>query len=283
MLASIFLIAANVFDSATFNNFVHSAFLKLANLGERLILAVVVFFIGRWVIKWLNKFVHKILLSKELDQMAVSFISNTTDIIFKIILALIIISILGVETTSFAAIIAAAGLAVGMAMKDNLSNFAGGVMILLNKPFKIGDTITAQNMTGSVKDIGILYTILLTPDNRTIFLPNGPLSTGVIINVTAQPERRLDITLNINYGNNPDDLKTILTEVVNDDERILKTPAPFVGVTLINNGNFDIVIRVWTKTSYYSGLNIALNERIYKVFSEHGIYTSSTLSVKLMQ
>lgn len=273
----------NVLDSVTFKNLLNLAITKIVSLGERIIFAVIVYFVGRWVIKWLEKIVNRILERKSIDVTVVTFVNNTVDTLFKIVLGLIIVSILGLETTSFAAIIAAAGLAVGMAMKDNLSNFAGGVMILMNKPFRIGDSITAQGLTGTVNSIGILYTILNTSDNRTIYLPNGPLSTGVIINVTSQPLRRLDITLNINNGNDAEELKTILSGIISNQELVLETPTPFVGITQVNNGNFDVVMRVWVQTSNYSALNIQLNEQIYKTLSEKGIFTSSSITVKMAQ
>lgn len=283
MLNFILLQSANNIDVSTLDTFLHSAFAKMIDLGERIILAVIIFFIGRWVIKWIKKLVARIMQRKHVEGAVVAFSNNMVDALLKIVLGLVIISVLGIETTSFAAILAAAGLAVGMAMKDNLSNFAGGVMILLNKPFKLGDSISAQGMDGIVRDIGILYTVLLTGDNRTIYLPNGPLSTGTIINVTAQPRRRLDITLNINYGNSAEDLISLLNEVISQNDKVMETPTPFVGVTTINNGNFDIALRVWVLTGDYGTVSVSLNEAIYKALSEKGVYTSSTLTVKMAE
>lgn len=285
MLNFIFLQAAakGILDISALDTFLHSAFAKMVDLGERIILSVVVLIIGRWVIKWLRKLVARILERKNVEGAVVSFVNNMADVLFKIVLGLIIVSILGIETTSFAAILAAAGLAVGMAMKDNLSNFAGGVMILLNKPFRLGDTISAQGADGVVREIGILYTVLLTGDNRTIYLPNGPLSTGTIVNVTAQPRRRLDITLNVNYGNSADDLKAIIAEVADGNSKVMETPTPFIGVTAINNGSFDIVLRVWVLTGDYGSTSVELNEALYKALSEKGVYVPSVLSVKMTE
>lgn len=270
-------------DISALDTFLHTAIAKIIDLGQRIALSAVIFFIGRWVIKWIEKLVGRILQRKHVEGAVVSFVNNMVDAMLKIVLGLIIISILGIETTSFAAILAAAGLAVGMAMKDNLSNFAGGVMILLNKPFRLGDSISAQGMDGVVREIGILYTVLLTGDNRTIYLPNGPLSTGTIINITAQPRRRLDITLNINYGNSADELKSVLSELIESNDKIMETPTPFIGVTAINNGTFDIVIRVWVLTGDYGTVSIDMNEAIYKAFSEKGVYAPSTLTVKMTE
>lgn len=256
---------------------------RLLAFGEKLIVAVIVYFIGRWIVNWLMRLVDRIMSRKKVDDTIVSFANNMIDVLLKVVLALIIINILGVETTSLAAVLAAAGLAVGMAMKDNLSNFAGGVMILLNKPFKLKDNITAQGVSGIVKDIGILYTVLLTADNRTIYLPNGPLSTGTIINVSTQKERRVDIILNISYGNDADSLKEILYSVVNTEEKILRARESFVGVTQVNNGSFDITVRVWALSENYSTVRVNLNELIYRTLTEKGIFASSTLAVKMVE
>lgn len=252
-------------------------------LGLKLLAAVVVFIIGRWVIGWLRKFINRFLTRRKVEETVKSFLDSLASITLKIILFLIVVNILGIQTTSFAAVLAAAGLAIGMAMKDNLSNFAGGVMLLVNKPFKVGDRIIAQSTDGAVQSIGILYTVLLTADNRTIFVPNGPLSTGTITNISAQKERRVDITFNINYGVDIEDLKNTLFSIIKENTLIKETPQPFVGLTLVNNGSIDVTIRVWVNSSDYATVNVALNEKIYTILSEKGIYTPSSLSVKLLK
>lgn len=251
--------------------------------GLKLLAAFVVLIIGRWVISWTRKFINRFLTKRKVEETVKSFLDSLANITLKIILFLIIVNILGIQTTSFAAILAAAGLAIGMAMKDNLSNFAGGVMLLINKPFKVGERIIAQGTDGTVQSIGILYTILLTADNRTIYIPNGPLSTGTITNVSAQKERRVDLTFNINYGVNIEDIKNTLLSVIKDTKLIKDTPQPFIGLTLINNGSIDVTIRVWVNSGDYASVNIALNEKIYTVLSEKGIYAPSSLSVKLLK
>lgn len=253
-------------------------------LGQRIVLAAVIFFIGRWLIRLLRSFISRFLERKKIEKTVKSFLDSVASITLKIILFVIIVNVLGVSTTSFAAILAAAGLAIGMAMKDNLSNFAGGVMLLINKPFKVGDRILSQGMDGVVQAIGILYTVLLTGDNRTIFIPNGPLSTGNIINFSTQPNRRIDMTLNVNYGANVDDIKKIIDNIIESEKRIKNIPsAPFIGVTMLNNGTIDITIRVWVDTNDYASVNVYLNEEIYTQFSQKGIYSPSTLSVKMLK
>lgn len=252
-------------------------------LGMKLIVAAIAFIIGRWVIRWLRKFIDRFLERRRVEYTVKSFIDSFADIMLKVILFLVIVNILGISLTSFAAILAAFGLAVGMAMKDNLSNFAGGVMILINKPFKAGDRIVVQGMDGVVQSIGILYTILLTGDNKTIYIPNGPLSTGNITNFSSQSKRRIDITLPLNYGVDIEFIKQTIQAIISQESRIEKTPDPFVGVTLLNNGAIDLTLRVWVNNSDHSSVNILLNEAIYTAFSEKGIYAPSVLNVNLLK
>lgn len=282
MLAFVLLQNIEKISTSSFEPLVQGLLDRLIGLGEKLIIAVLVYFVGSWLISWLRKLVKKIMSRKQVDGAVESFINSLVSTLLRIVLIVAIIGILGIPTTSLAAIIAAGGLAIGMAMKDNLSNFAGGIMILLNKPFKLKDRILVQGMDGVVTEIGILYTILLTADGRTIYIPNGPLSTGSITNYSTQENRRVDISLNINYGNNADELKAILTEVVNQNTMVLKTPAPFVGITNINNGNFDIVIRVWVLNENYGNVSVGLNEAIYTTLSRKGVFEASSLSVKMV-
>lgn len=251
------------------------------NLGLKLVAAAVVFIIGRWIIGWLRKLINKFLEKRRIENTVKGFLDSLANISLQTILFLLIVSILGISMTSFAAILAAAGLAVGMSMKDNLSNFAGGVMLLINKPFKVGDRILSQGMDGTVQTIGILYTVLLTGDNRTIYIPNGPLSTGTITNYSDQSQRRIDITLNISYGTDVEKAKTILQSVIQSNKLIKDYPSPFIGVTTINNGSIDITIRVWVNNPDYGSVNVDLNEKIYAIFRENGIYTPSLLTIKM--
>ncbi len=268
---------------STFDRLFDQLFDSAVSLGLKILAAIVVYIIGRWVIKWLRKFIDRFLERRNIEKTVKSFLDSLANITFKVLLFLIIVNILGIQTTSFAAILAAAGLAVGMSMKDNLSNFAGGVMLLVNKPFRVGERIVAQGVDGTVQSIGILYTVLLTGDNTTIFVPNGPLSTGNIVNYSAQKERRVDITFNINYGNDLNELKNTLLAIINDNNLIKKTPAPFVGVTMVNNGSIDITMRVWVSSTDYAATSVDLNEKVYATLSDKGIYTPSSLSVRMLK
>lgn len=275
-------------DKAEFTDFdFNSLLIRLldhaVDIGIKLIIVAIVFVIGKWVIRWVRKFAERFFERKKIETTVKSFLDSLINITLQIVLFLVIINILGIHMVSFAAIVGAAGLAIGMAMKDNLSNFAGGVMLLINKPFRVGDRILAQGMDGTIKSMGILYTILSTGDNRTIYIPNGPLSTGTIVNYSDQKERRIDITLNVTFGHDVNTLKGILQKIIDNEPLIKKNPTPFIGLTTLNNGTIDLTIRAWVNNSDYGTVNISLNERIYKDFQENNIYTPSTLSVKMIK
>lgn len=237
------------------------------DLGIKIVTCLVVYYLGRFLIKWIEKLFHKFLERRKIDPSVKSFLGSLCNITLTILLVLSIIGILGIQTTSFAALIASAGLAIGMAMKDNLGNFAGGVMILFNKPIKIGDHILAQNQEGVVQSIGILYTVLTTGDNKTIYIPNGPLSTGSILNFSTQPQRRIDITIGVDYGTSLQDVKDILNEIIRSNTFILKSPEPFIGLLKLNDSSIDFVIRVWVESSNYWPVYFFLNENIYEKFT----------------
>lgn len=279
MLLSILLQAAY---SSKVEQVLNILFEKAVGFGEKIIIVVVVYFIGSWIIKVLNRLAGKLLDNKNIDVTVQRFVRNLIKYTLNVILIVILIGILGIQTTSFAAILAAAGFAIGMAMKDNLGNFAGGVMLLINKPFKIGDRIVAQGQDGTVSEIGILYTVLTTPDGRVVYQPNGPLSTGAIVNFTTSPNRRVDISFNVNYGNDADSLKELVLNIVMANDKILKDPAPFVGLTNVNNGNFDITVRAWAVNSDNLNVNVSLNEDVYRALKEKGIYTSSPTSIRMV-
>jgi small conductance mechanosensitive channel len=249
----------------------------------KLLVAIVLFFVGRFLIGRLRKVSSRILLRKKMDETIRSFLDSLINITLKILLAIIIVGQLGVQTASFAAIIAAASLAIGMAMKDNLGNFAGGVMILFNRPFKVKDRILAQGQDGVVQSIGILYTILLTPDHRTLYIPNGPLSTGTIVNYSSQSTRRVDVTFTLGYGARLDKIKAIVKDIVAANAAILLAPEPVIELTTLNNGSIEVAVRVWANGENFAIVNRYLNENIYNAFIENGIYGPSVTTVKIMQ
>ena len=178
---------------------------------------------------------------------------------------------LGVEMTSFIAILGAAGLAVGMALSGTLQNFAGGVMLLIFKPFKVGDFIEAQGYAGVVKEIQIFNTIITTGDNKTIIIPNGGLSTSSMVNYSTMPTRRVDWTFGIGYGDDVDKAKEVLKKLLSEDARILKDPEPFIAVSELADSSVNFVVRAWVNGADYWGVFFDMNEKVYKTFDKEGL------------
>jgi small conductance mechanosensitive channel len=236
-----------------------------------LLIAIIIFIIGRWVIKRLLGLEDRIFSKVEMDKALKGFLRNISHIALYVALILLIINIVGSSTVSLAALIASVGLAIGLAVKDNLANFAGGVMLLFNKPFKGGDYIQFQSLEGTVQTVGILYTILNTVDNKVLYIPNGPLSTGSIVNFNKQHIRRLDLDAGVGYGTPISLVKDVLTELIKDHDKILSDPKPEIRMTEMNNTSIVFQLRVWTKTSDFWDVNFWLNEAIYTEFNNRGI------------
>lgn len=243
----------------------------IVSFATKLALGLAILFIGFWLAKRASRLVRKMMEKGDSDPGLVTFISSLTSTILKILVFVTAITQVGIEMTSFVAILGAAGLAIGMAFSGTLSNFAGGVMILVFKPFKVGEFITAQGESGTVKEIHIFNTYLNTPDNKMIVLPNGPLANGNIVNFTRADTRRVDFTFGIAYG---DDLKTakdLLQQFIIEDQRILTDPAPFVRLGALADSSVNITVRVWTKKEDYWDVHFDMNERVYTEFEKHGL------------
>lgn len=238
------------------------------DLAWKIFIAFVIFFIGRWLIGRIRKMTDKITTMQKMDSTLQGFMRNALDVFLYILLFIIIINVVGTKTFSIAALIGSAGLAIGLAVKDNLANFAGGVMLLFNKPFKVGDYIEAQSNAGTVKSIGILYTMMTTADNKTIYIPNGPLSTGTIINISTQPTRRVEIIVSIQYGTDVEIVKSMLIDIAKNHPNVLKSPEPFARMALMNEHSIDFKLRVWVKKSDFWPVTFDLNEEIYKQINE---------------
>jgi len=239
--------------------------------GGQLLLAILTLLIGLWVIGRIMKGVKKVFEARDFDASLQSFLLSVFAIVLKIMLIISVISMVGVEMTSFIAILAAAGLAIGMALSGTLQNFAGGVMILILKPFKTGDYITAEGHSGTVKEIQIFHTILNTPDKKTIILPNGPVANGSTVNYSTEPVRRVDFTFGIGYNDDIDKAKNVIQEVIDKDERIFKDPTPFIGVINLGDSSVDLVTRVWANAGDYWGIFFDMQETIKKEFDRQGV------------
>ena len=240
--------------------------------GIKLVVAILILIIGRWIIKLIKKWMANGLMSRHGDPTLHKFLSNLVAVVLNFILIIIIISILGVNTSSLVALLASAGLAIGMALSGTLQNFAGGVVIMLFRPFKVGDFISAQGQEGVVKEIQIFNTIVLTTDNKVIHIPNGILSTGVMTIFTKEEKRRIDWTVSISYGDDFDKAKSVLLKLCQEDPRILKDPTPFVEIGLLNDSSVDIKMRVWVKSSDYWPVFFKMNERVYKTLPKEGLH-----------
>lgn len=238
-----------------------------------LAIALIVFYIGRFIIRKIYKVLTAIFSRRHVDKSLATFVLSLVNIVLYFILLVTVIGILGIETTSFLAIFASAGVAIGMALSGTLQNFAGGVLILLLKPYKIGDYIEVQGYAGTVKEIQIFFTVITTYDNKSISIPNGGLSTGSVNNWSREPIRRVSWDVAISYGDNVDDARIAILEMFKADERIKQTDnPPSVLVANLNSSSVDLTIRAWTDTSLYWPVFYEYLERFYKELPEHGIH-----------
>ncbi len=245
------------------------------DLAANIVLALVIFFAGRFIILKINGFSNKILKKSSWDAVLKGFISSIIQTVLFIVLFMIIIRAVGVKTVSIAALIGTMGLAIGLAMKDNLSNFAGGVLILLSKPFRGGDYIKAQGLEGTVVSIGILHTILRTGENKTVYIPNGPLSTGNITNNNSlDGTLRTDIIVNVDYGSDIEEVKKVLLSIAREHPKVLIQPDPFARMTKINTATLEFTVRVWAEKGDLWGVNNDLTEKIYQNLYERGMISS---------
>lgn len=233
--------------------------------------AIIILIVGFFLAGVVTRAVKSAMAKKDVSPELRGFLGGIISTLLKAVVVIAVISAFGVETTSFAALLAAGGLAIGMALSGTLSNFAGGAMILIFKPFKIGHVIEAQGYVGSVREIEIFNTILMTPDNRKIIIPNGPLSGGSLINYSTEETRRVDFTIGIGYDDNIDDAKSAIEELIAADERILKDPAHFIGVSELADSSVNFAVRVWVKSADYWGVFFDMNENVKKSFDQKGI------------
>lgn len=241
------------------------------NFGLRVILVVVLFWLGKVVITRLKKIFNGILRRRNIEGVAVSLLDSVFTSILYIALFLFLAGVLGVKSVSFAAVLASMGLAVGMALSGQLQNLAGGVIIIVTKPFKLGDFISSQGTDGTVKAVRLFHTEVLTPDNKAAFIPNGLLSSNNIINYSHENIRRVEWTIGIEYNEDFDRARNLLRSIIESDARILKTPDYTIALLSLGASSVNIVIRAWTANETYWDVFLDINERIYKEFNAAGI------------
>lgn len=270
----------------------------MLTFGVKVLAALLIFIIGIWLVRWVKRILKRLFERRKTEKTIASFITSFSTISLTILLIVITISTLGVDTTSLAALLAAGGLAVGMALSGTVQNFAGGIMLLAFKPFKAGDFIEAQGHTGKVIEVNITATKILTTDNRVVILPNGALSNGTINNFNGRPLRRVEWLISVAYGTNAEACKETILEIINSDERILQEdtdmkklykelnvsayqlstvnyrmdaiPAPFVALKSLNTSDITFVVRAWVRSNDYWDVFFALQERFYTELPQKG-------------
>ncbi len=243
----------------------------LVDYSPKLISAFVILFVGLYVIRVINRLIRRIMIKRELDPTLTKFLADILLWVLRVLLFVTFISKLGIETSSFVAILGAMGLAVGLSLQGSLSNFAGGMLIILFKPFKVGDTIEAQNMIGTVSEIQIFVTKLINANNQTIFVPNGALSNGTIINYSLQGFRRADLTISISYDTDIKKAKDIITEVLNNNPKVLKTPEAEVSVKLLTDSGIQLAVRPWANNEDFGAVFAETLESCKLAFDAAGI------------
>ena len=241
----------------------------IIKFGLKLLAVAVIVFIGRWLIGKVDRFLKRLFERKDVEISLAGFLRNIVKVVLYLIVFLMAIGTLGIKTTSFAAILAAVSLAIGMALSGTLQNFAGGVIILLLRPFKVGDYIQAQGFEGTVKSIQLFNTLLNTADHKTILLPNGALSTGSINNYSSETRRRVDIKIGLAYGNDIAEARKVILELLAKESRILKDTEPKIIVTSLGDSAVNVDVRVWVEKADYWDVLFSLNEQIYNTIMAH--------------
>lgn len=239
--------------------------------GPRLLGALAVLIIGAWVVKTLTKTIMQTIEKRDIDPSLKPFLTGLINTLLKVMLFLTVLGTMGIEMTSFVAVLGAAGLAVGLALSGTLQNFAGGVVILLFKPFKVGDFIKSQGYTGTVSQIQIFNTILKTPDNITVIIPNGEMSKSSLSNFSQEPKRRVDWTFGIAYGDNADQAMAVMRKLCDADERIHKDPEAFIALSELADSSVNFVVRVWVDSANYWPVHFDMNKKIYETFAKEGL------------
>jgi small conductance mechanosensitive channel len=239
--------------------------------GPKLVGAVLALIIGLYVVNMIAGGIDKMMVKKELDPSLRPFLKSLVSSLLKVLVVISVLGMIGIQMTSFIAILGAAGLAVGLALSGTLQNFSGGVMILTFKPFKVGDYIDAQGFAGTVNSIQIFNTILKTPDNKTIIIPNSGLATSSMVNYSTEPTRRVDWVFGIAYGDDIDKAKEVLLVLLTSNGQVLKDPAPFVSLGELAESSVNFTVRAWVNSADYWSVHFYMLENVYRKFAEAGL------------
>lgn len=250
----------------------------------KLVLALAIYMAGRWLIKRILKLLAAAFERRAVDRSLQTFLRNLVKVVCYILLILFIVQVLGVNTTSIVALLASAGLAVGMALSGTLQNFAGGVMILLLKPYRVGDFISAQGQSGTVEEIMLFSTRITTADRQVIFIPNSSIATSIIDNYSLSPLRRVDWTVSISYGDDVETARAAILELLAADARVMRDPAPAVYVAALAEASVNLSVRAWCSNADYWDLFFSMNERFYNILPQKGVrFPYPQLDVHLTQ
>jgi len=258
-------------DFSNFNNYFAQFGELVIAYGGTVLLAIVFLIVGMWAIKRIVKVIGKTMVKSDVDESLQPFLKSLIGSLLKVMLIISAVSMLGIEMTSFVAVIGAAGLAVGLALQGSLANFAGGVLILLLKPFKVGDFIDTGSHSGTVREIQIFYTYITTPTNQEIIVPNGDLSNNAVKNFSFHDTRRVDFTFGIGYNDNIDQAKEILMKLITEEAKALKDPAPIVFIENLNDSSVDFRVRAWCQSSDYWDIVNSMSEKVKKSFDSAGV------------
>ena len=237
--------------------------------GPKLIGAVIALIVGLWIARILTRGTGRLMEKRKVDPTLLPFLKGMVNVLLQVLVIVSVLGMAGVQMTSFIAIIGAAGLAVGLALSGTLQNFAGGVILLIFRPFRVGDFIEAQGFTGTVKEIGIFMTTLNTPDKKVILIPNGPLSTNSITNFSTEPQRRVDWKFGIAYGDDVENFRKAIGEFIDEDTRILKEPASFIGLAELADSSVNFAVRAWVNAADFWPVFFDMNEKVYKHFGRY--------------
>lgn len=243
----------------------------IAQFGYRVIAAALIFFIGRWIAKLVVNFAKKMMAKGDIEDTLENFLANLIYAVLMVAVVIATINQLGVQTTSLLAVVGAAGLAIGLALQGSLSNFAAGVMIVAFRPYKVGDYIEAGGVSGTVVEVQIFTTVLKSPDNKKIIVPNSQIMAGTIVNVSANPTRRLDLVAGCGYDDDLDKVRAVLEGIVSADERVLADPEPTIAVVELADSSVNFVVRPWVKGSDYWGVYFDLTEKLKVTLEENGL------------
>lgn len=240
-------------------------------IGLKILLALAIYFVGRWIVRRVVRLLDIAFERRKVDASLRTFLRNTVSVVFSLILVMIVVQTLGVNVTSLIALFSAATLAIGMALSGTAQNFAGGVMILMMKPYRVGDFISAQGQSGTVREIKLFSTVIVTGDNRTIYIPNNSIATAIVDNYTTAPLRRVDWTVSISYGDDVRAARQAILELLAADKRVLADPAPVVWVAALADSSVNLTVRAWTKNADYWNVFFENNEKFYEQLPQKGV------------